>query len=132
MSDTNNWIIYSFIEYGMGGRTSVQGDVYSYGILLLEMFTGVSPRDERFRDGLSLQIYVGMAFPGKVMDIIDAKLFSETEEEAHAYTPDNVHSCLASVIQCGLLCSRELPKERIAIKDVVKELHTIQAKLLQL
>jgi serine/threonine protein kinase len=114
----------------MGGHASVEGDVYSYGILLLEMFTGVSPRDERFRDGLSLQTYVEMAFHNKVMDIVDAKLLSELEAEASAYTTDNVHSCLASVIQCGLHCSKELSKERIAIKDVANELQTARAKLL--
>ncbi|XP_078158985.1 uncharacterized protein LOC144554545 [Carex rostrata] len=116
-------------EYGMGGRPSVEGDVYSYGILLLEMFTGVSPTDERIRDGLSLQKHVEMAFPDQVMDIVDPKLFSETDGEDKLYAPENVNGCLLSVIQCGLLCSKESPKERISIKDVTKELNSTETKL---
>ncbi|KAM7466726.1 hypothetical protein LguiB_014288 [Lonicera macranthoides] len=32
-------------EYGLGGEASMNGDLYSYGILLLEMMTGRSPID---------------------------------------------------------------------------------------
>ncbi|KAJ4772008.1 Leucine-rich receptor-like protein kinase family protein [Rhynchospora pubera] len=85
-------------EYGMGGRPSVEGDVYSYGILLLEMFTGVSPTDERLRDGVSLHKHVEMAFPEQVWDIIDRKMFSATDVEANTYTSENVFDCLVLVI----------------------------------
>ncbi|KAJ4807406.1 Leucine-rich receptor-like protein kinase family protein [Rhynchospora pubera] len=117
-------------EYGMGGRPSVEGDVYSYGILLLEIFTGVSPTDERLKDGVSLHKHVEMAFPEQVMGIVDTKLFSAADVEANTYASENVFDCMLIVIQCGLLCSKELPKERITIKDVVKQLNTILKKLL--
>ncbi|KAJ3684075.1 hypothetical protein LUZ61_013239 [Rhynchospora tenuis] len=119
-------------EYGMGARPSVEGDVYSYGILLLEMFTGISPTDEKLRDGVSLHKCVEMAFPTQVMDIADSKLFAEADGEAKTYTSEIVSGCLLSAIQCALMCSKELPKERIAIKDVVNQLNSARQKLLSL
>ncbi|KAJ4784512.1 hypothetical protein LUZ62_035758 [Rhynchospora pubera] len=117
-------------EYGMGGRPSIEGDMYSYGILLLEMFTGVSPTDERLRDGVSLHKHVEMAFPEQVGDIIDSKLFSTTNVEANTYASENVFDCLVSVIQCGLWCSKESLKDRISIKDAIKQLNSAWTKLL--
>ena len=123
-------ICYFFLEYGMGSQASVEGDVYSYGILLLEMFTGVSPTDERFRDGLSLHMHVEMAISDHVTEIIDHKLFpiNDGGENENA---ENIHNSLVSVIRCGLLCSKLSPKERIGIKEVVKELNSARMKLLR-
>lgn len=45
-------------EYGMGSQASKEGDVYSYGILVLEMFTSRRPTNEIFKDGLNLHTFV--------------------------------------------------------------------------
>ena len=47
-------MLCAIAEYGMGNEVSIYGDVYSYDILLLEMFTGKRPTDNMFHDSLSL------------------------------------------------------------------------------
>jgi serine/threonine protein kinase len=56
---------------------STYGDVYSFGILLLEMFTGKRPTDDMFQDGLNLHNYVEIALPGRVTEVVDPMLFRE-------------------------------------------------------
>ncbi|XP_058110891.1 putative receptor-like protein kinase At3g47110 [Magnolia sinica] len=68
-------------EYGMGGNVSTSGDVYSYGILLLELFTGKRPTEDMFKDGLSLHEFVKMALPDQVLEIGDPQLLEEQKEE---------------------------------------------------
>ncbi|CAL9247285.1 unnamed protein product [Arabidopsis halleri] len=45
---------YAAPEYGMGGQPSIHGDVYSFGVLLLEMLTGKRPTNELFGDNFTL------------------------------------------------------------------------------
>jgi serine/threonine protein kinase len=118
----------------MGAQASAQGDVYSYGILLLEIFTGMSPTDEQFVDGMSLPKLVESSFPESIMEIVDHKLFlinggrKQTGDYTHEL--DGIHQCLLTVIQHGLMCCKELPSDRIDIHDFVKELNSAKEKLL--
>ncbi|KAJ3674845.1 hypothetical protein LUZ60_005461 [Juncus effusus] len=118
-------------EYGMGGKASEQGDMYSYGILLLEMFTGINPTDERFKDGLSLHNFVEMSFPDKIMDIVDTKRASINDEESNEDMLESVYDCLVLVLRCGILCSKESPQERAGIKEVLKDLNSARKMLLR-
>ncbi|KAJ1691755.1 hypothetical protein LUZ63_015910 [Rhynchospora breviuscula] len=117
-------------EYGLGGQASEKGDVYSYGILILETFTGVSPTDERFTDGSSLHNHVAMSFPDQVMGIIDPKMFSLNKAGNDMLPHENVYDCLVLVLQCGIMCSKESPTERMAIKEVINRLNLARTKLL--
>eukprot|EP01018_Ginkgo_biloba_P027963 Gb_07415 [translate_table: standard] len=56
-------------EYGVGGEVSAKGDVYSYGVLLLEMFTRKRPINEMFEGDLNLHKWVRSAFPNRVTEI---------------------------------------------------------------
>ncbi|KAK3436994.1 hypothetical protein EUGRSUZ_C01828, partial [Eucalyptus grandis] len=63
-------------EYGMGDMVSTQGDMYSYGILLLEMLTGRRPTEETFKDYLNLHNFVEVALPDRVMELVDSAIFN--------------------------------------------------------
>ncbi|KAH7657110.1 Non-specific serine/threonine protein kinase protein, partial [Dioscorea alata] len=121
-------------EYGMGGKASRAGDVYSYGILLLEMFTGKRPTDDTFKDGLTLHGFAKAVFPERVMTIMDPLLFSREPDDRKLQNPDvseSVHECLASVFRIAISCSQLSAKERMNMRDVATEMHKIRDHFLQ-
>ncbi|CAL5341691.1 unnamed protein product [Camellia sinensis] len=114
-------------EYGLGNEVSTEGDIYGYGILLLEMMTGKRPTDSMFGEGLSLHKFARMALPDRVMEVLDPKLLNNDEEEA-AVVANNTRKevCLVSLIQIGVACSMETPRYRMDISDVVHELNLVR------
>ena len=122
----------------MGNEVSTYGDVYSYGILLLEMFTGKQPIDNLFQD--NLHDFVKAALPEQIIDILDPILLWEREEgetrmnditrnERHNGSP-NGKECLILILGIGVACSVEFPRERMNMCAVIIELHSIRQKLL--
>ncbi|KAL7182467.1 hypothetical protein ACSBR1_041214 [Camellia fascicularis] len=82
-------------EYGMGEEVSTQGDMYSYGVLLLEMFTGKGPTSNMFTSNVNLHSYVKMCLPEQVMQIVDPQIILEMEEE-----PSHIPSPPPSEVRC--------------------------------
>ena len=130
--------MHEFIaEHGMGGQVSVRSDVYSYGILMLEMFTGKRPTDDMFKDGLTLQKFVEDEFSkgSRVTMIVDPSLFSqESEKMLHvnqggSQACERIERCLIAVLAIGLSCAKDSSGERMEIKDAVTNLEAIKALL---
>ena len=130
----------------MGNQVSTLGDIYSYGILLLEMFIGKRPTDEMFKNGMSIHQFTAMALPEHIMDYVDSSMFFEEDEEDvdddveekqiieedfNVNVNSRIKDCLISVFQIGLLCSKTSPDERIPTNVVVNEMKAIRDKFLK-
>ncbi|CAM0879525.1 unnamed protein product [Alopecurus aequalis] len=112
-------------EYGEGSAVSTQGDIYSLGIILLEMFTGRSPTDEIFRDSLDLHKFVEDAVPNKILEIADPTIWLHIETNDNI-TSSRIQECLVSVLRLGISCSKTRPRERTLIRDAAVEMHAIR------
>ncbi|KAL3739793.1 hypothetical protein ACJRO7_021113 [Eucalyptus globulus] len=120
---------YAAPEYGMESMASREGDVYSYGILLLEMFTGVSPTNEMFRENFNLHKFVKEALPEQLLEITDPLLLQEMESHKGIGRGDAARDCLEMVYRIGVACSVQARRERMKITKVEAQLRFIRDKL---
>ncbi|KAL6123583.1 hypothetical protein ACLB2K_076104 [Fragaria x ananassa] len=135
---------------------STQGDVYSYGILVLQLFTGRRPTDQIFVDGDNIHTFVKTATQGRITQIVDPALIATLEEETATSTTNNegttIHGhnneievdeenvdseslsktntylwkCILPTLKIGLACSEESPRNRMSMEEVLRELHRIK------
>ncbi|CAO2039655.1 unnamed protein product [Urochloa humidicola] len=67
-------------EYAQSVHATIHGDVYSFGIVLLEMLIGKRPTDSFFKDGLSIVSLMERNFPDQVFCTIDAHIQEECKD----------------------------------------------------
>ncbi|KAI8012837.1 LRR receptor-like serine/threonine-protein kinase EFR [Camellia lanceoleosa] len=121
-------------EYGLGEKPSTAGDVYSYGITLLELFTGKIPTDEIFTGGLSLKEWVKMAFPASIEQVLDQDLLPNKGSLCHegkSLSPEAQHDCLIELLSVGLSCTVDSPNGRISMSDALCKLKSSRDTLLK-
>jgi len=115
-----------FLEYAQSVNASTSGDVYSFGIVLLEMLIGKRPTDSMFEGELNIVRFVERNFPDQMLHIIDACLQEECKVFIQATVGRNeVHRCFLSLVQVALSCTHLLPRERMNMREVAAYLHSI-------
>ncbi|KAL3638691.1 hypothetical protein CASFOL_016598 [Castilleja foliolosa] len=113
---------YAAPEYGLEGKVSTKGDVYSYGIMLLEMFTRKRPTDDMFSAEMSLKYWVS---ENGSIEVVDPDLLSR--EDQH-FSPHE--QCVSSIFDLAMKCLAFSPDERINMIQVVAALRKVKSKFI--
>ncbi|KAJ0106207.1 hypothetical protein Patl1_19205 [Pistacia atlantica] len=107
-------------EYGSMGIASTRGDVYSFGVLLMENFHKKKPTDEMFVGEMSLKNLVESSLPHAVLKVVDANLLRDQNPF------DAKVNCMLSIMDLALNCSMESLEQRINMKDALAKLKKIK------
>lgn len=105
-------------ENGCCLKVSPKADVYSYGIILLELITGKKPTDSMFDGASNLLSWVQSHFPNDIATMLDTVLTESPEIHGEAF----------HVVRLALLCTKEHPDERPTMNDVLHLLEIIKPK----
>ncbi|KAL0336540.1 UNVERIFIED_CONTAM: LRR receptor-like serine/threonine-protein kinase RPK2 [Sesamum radiatum] len=113
---------YGYIapEYALTGRVSNKADVYSYGVVLLELMSDKRALDPSFyshEDGFNIVSWACMLLnQGQAGDVFTADLWESGPQDK-----------LVKMLHVAILCTVESPSARPTMKQVVQRLKHIQA-----
>ncbi|KAL5734403.1 hypothetical protein ACOSP7_032264 [Xanthoceras sorbifolium] len=93
----------SSVGYGLGNEVSTNGDVYSFGILLLETLIKKKPTDVMFKGDFNQHSFARMALLNRVVDIVDPMLINEemvaTNHRMRLALNNSREKCLISILR---------------------------------
>lgn len=115
---------------------SPEANLYSLGILLFELMTRKRPANEIFKEDFNLHTYAKAALPDQVLQMVDTiQLIEHENEKADSKGPRTQttlpkRECLVSLVQVGVACSNQLPRDRTSISSAINELQQARNILL--
>lgn len=107
-------------EYGYSLKITERSDVYSYGVVLIEVVTGKEPTDSRIPDGAHIITWVNRELRERKREfttIVDQQLLMRSGTQIQE---------MLQVLGVALLCVNPCPEERPTMKDVTAMLKEIR------
>ncbi|KAI7742622.1 hypothetical protein M8C21_029580 [Ambrosia artemisiifolia] len=106
------------IEYLAHGQLTEKADVYSFGVLILEVVTGMENNKSKTTEYTDSLVAIAWNHfqQNKVEEIFDPNLMM------HIYPNINYQKEAIKVVQVGLLCTQEAPALRPSMSSVLKML----------
>jgi serine/threonine protein kinase len=104
----------------------VRGDVYSFGVMLLELLTGKRPTDVIFSEGLTLHDWVRRHYP---QDVGGAVAHAPWRRDVVDGTVQVADMAVVELIELGLACTQYSPALRPSMADVCHEITLIKEDL---
>ena len=109
----SNTILISFVEFAYTLKVDEKIDIYSFGVVLLELLTGRRPIDVEFGEAANIVEWVRSKITKSKSDMLDA-----LDTNVGASCP-MVQEEMMLVLRIALLCTSKFPRDRPSMRDVV-------------
>ncbi|XP_042516910.1 MDIS1-interacting receptor like kinase 1-like [Macadamia integrifolia] len=105
---------YGYIapEYGYTLKVDEKSDIYSYGVVLMELLTGRRPLDPEFGESIDIVEWVR----GKIRN---NRPLEESLDPSIGSQCKHVQEEMLLVLRIALLCTAKSPKDRPSMRDVI-------------
>ncbi|XP_031283851.1 leucine-rich repeat receptor-like protein kinase PXL1 [Pistacia vera] len=105
---------YGYIapEYGYTLKIDEKSDIYSFGVVLLELLTGKMPLDPAFGESIDIVEWV-------LRKLKSNRTLVEALDPSIAGQCKHVQEEMLLVLRIALLCTAKLPKDRPSMRDII-------------